>query len=267
MKIIFDIGSNNGDDIPYYLHIADKVIAIEANPKLCEVISKRFKTEIQNKRLFIENSAISDLNQKTIDFYINKKHHVKSSIFAPKCFNNWEKVIVKAITCKELLKKYGEPYYIKIDIEGADKIFLEQLLESKFKPRFISAECHKLEIFSILSEKLEYKSFKLVEGHKVNKIYKKKKLFSKSANKIINYSFPKHSAGPFGNDINGDWVDKDSLLRLLALKRLGWKDIHATTDNEAKELSLLQFFLETNLITLKEVLKFFFLKIKKPLKK
>ena len=33
-KVIYDIGSNNGDDIPYYLMKCDKVVAVEANPLL-----------------------------------------------------------------------------------------------------------------------------------------------------------------------------------------------------------------------------------------
>ena len=45
-KIIYDIGSNNGDDIPYYLLKSDLVIAIEANPKLCDLIQKKFSKEI-----------------------------------------------------------------------------------------------------------------------------------------------------------------------------------------------------------------------------
>jgi hypothetical protein len=32
MKIIYDLGANNGDDIPYYLLKADTVVAVEANP-------------------------------------------------------------------------------------------------------------------------------------------------------------------------------------------------------------------------------------------
>jgi predicted O-methyltransferase YrrM len=35
-KIIYDFGSNNGDDIPYYLLKSDLVIAVEANPALCD---------------------------------------------------------------------------------------------------------------------------------------------------------------------------------------------------------------------------------------
>ena len=57
MKLIFDIGSNNGDDILYYLHKADLVVAVEANPKLCKLISKRFNKEINCKNNYIYRTS------------------------------------------------------------------------------------------------------------------------------------------------------------------------------------------------------------------
>ena len=42
MIVIYDFGANNGDDLPYYLLSADKVVAVEANPELCSLMQKRF---------------------------------------------------------------------------------------------------------------------------------------------------------------------------------------------------------------------------------
>ena len=50
-KVIYDLGSNNGDDIPYYLLKSDVVVAVEANPILCEQIKAKFKYEIQAGRI------------------------------------------------------------------------------------------------------------------------------------------------------------------------------------------------------------------------
>ena len=57
-KIIYDFGANNGDDIPYYLMKADEVIAVEANPNLCDLIKNRFPKEIIDGRLKVENCVI-----------------------------------------------------------------------------------------------------------------------------------------------------------------------------------------------------------------
>lgn len=269
MKLIFDIGSNNGDDIQYYLHKADLVVAVEANPKLCNLISKRFNKEIKDKRLFIENAAISDCNNKETIFYINKKNDHVSSI-VPELHDqsnnleNWERLTVKTITFIDLLNKYGKPDYIKIDIEGADNIFLTQLLNSKFKPKYISAECHNLDVFSTLSEKLEYKTFNLVEGWNVDKIYKKKRIFSLYLKKFINYSFPLNSAGPFGKDINGKWYDKQSFLKLLALKKIGWRDIHATNEFSGEEITVFEMIYILLIDVAKKSIKFIFFRVKKP---
>ena len=255
MKLVFDVGSNNGDDISYYLHKADIVVAVEANPYLCRIISKKFQSEIEDKRLFIENKAISSSNQKETNFYISKKNHVMSTIFPPReNLDDWDQIKVGTITCNGLIEKYGKPDYIKVDIEGADNLFLLQLHESKHKPKYVSAESHQLDIFVTLSEKLGYKSFKLVDGRRVEATYRKKKIFSRYLNKNIIYNFPFHSAGPFGNDINGNWYDRDSFLLVLATKKLGWIDIHATTEFEGKQIGFAKMVSIMGLAIAKRVL-------------
>jgi hypothetical protein len=54
-RVIYDFGSNNSDDIPYYLKKADLVVAVEANPALCNQIRSRFKIEISTGKLVVEN--------------------------------------------------------------------------------------------------------------------------------------------------------------------------------------------------------------------
>ena len=49
LKVIYGLGSNNGDDIPYYLLKAQRVIAVEANPVICEQIQSRFQQEKRKK--------------------------------------------------------------------------------------------------------------------------------------------------------------------------------------------------------------------------
>ena len=61
-KIIYDLGSNNGDNIPYYLLKSDLVVAVEANLKLCEIIKKNFKKVIDNGKLVVENCIVTVLS-------------------------------------------------------------------------------------------------------------------------------------------------------------------------------------------------------------
>jgi hypothetical protein len=53
-------------------------------------------------------------------------------------------------------------------------------------------------------------------------------IYPESGQDPIRYSFPYHSAGPFGEDIDGEWMSASYMIRLLAIVGLGWKDIHAS---------------------------------------
>ena len=55
-KIIYDIGSNNGD-IPYYLLKSDLVVAIE-EILISQFTNQRFKNEIVKGKLIVENCVI-----------------------------------------------------------------------------------------------------------------------------------------------------------------------------------------------------------------
>ena len=73
-KSIYDLGANKGDDIPYYLQKADKVVAVEANPVLCDEIRNRFDAYIKNGKLFLENYVVttSDTAAPEVKSYISK---------------------------------------------------------------------------------------------------------------------------------------------------------------------------------------------------
>jgi|TARA_B100000929_G_scaffold224065_1_gene180405 hypothetical protein len=130
-KIIYDIGSNNGDDIPYYLLKSDLVVAVEANPRLCDLIKNRFKEEIKNGSLVVENCVVQINDQvDKVPFYIAKNNHVLSQYPKPSNINDYEEIylpskdIIKIIKDAELtalltknLKKY-RPYIIKRTLQS-----------------------------------------------------------------------------------------------------------------------------------------------------
>jgi FkbM family methyltransferase len=232
-ELIIDIGSNNGDDIPYYLFKAARVVAVEPNPALCDLIRQRFAEPIREGRLFVENVAVVATEQPEVDFYVHNRHHVLSSLSVDELnASQFTKLTVNAITIHELVCRYGSPYYIKIDVEGHDEILLRSLADHQIMPPYISAESHKLGVFALLSETMGYQSFKLVDGRSVGHSYSRALFRSPILGKTVAYSFPHHSAGPFGNDIFGEWMDKPTLLRQLAIQGLGWRDIHASSVDE-----------------------------------
>ena len=59
LRVIYDVGANNGDDIPYYLSKADLVVAIEADPSLAGGLERRFASAIAERRLIVENCVVT----------------------------------------------------------------------------------------------------------------------------------------------------------------------------------------------------------------
>ena len=212
-KTIYDFGMNNGDEVAYYLTNADLVVAVEANTALCKGAERRFAAEIAAGWLVILNVALSE---KTSDvaqpFFIHRANHVLSQLRRPDPdeLHLFDEVLVPQMTADLIIHRFGEPHYVKIDIEGYDEVVLKSFLNSGISPDFISAECHSAEVFCLMGA-MGYRSFNLVDGATVEK-----------------YGFPAHSAGPYGADILSPWYDLQSFFYLLAWDRLGWKDIHAS---------------------------------------
>ena len=249
MKAIFDIGANKGQNLSYFLDKADIVVAIEANINLVKQIKSDFKQFIDNKKLIVENVAlIDDENIKNIDFYISKEDDVLSTLY-PDDISKFYKQEVRCEKASLLINKYLKKYdisqieYIKIDIEGADDVVLNDLLKNNILCENLSVECHKSEVLELLLNS-KFKSFKFVEGGDVN--FKKNIEITNKLNekKIINFDI--HSSGPYGDDIPGNYYKKNSILTYFLNKGLGWKDIHCSI-KEKKYISKIKYKPEIHL--------------------
>jgi FkbM family methyltransferase len=227
--VIYDFGANNGSNLAYYLMKAEKVVAVEANPILANLIKHKFAKEISAGRLVVENIVlVIKSSSGTVPFYIHKTKDVLSQFPKPEPdrLAAFDEIELRSKTVAELVEQHGQPYFIKIDLENFDAVILRSLFENGIRPPFISAESHSIDIFAALVAMGHYNAFKLVEGSTVSKIYSDHQVTTQ--NKIENHHFESHSAGPFGNDINGEWITADNFLRVLAVHNLGWRDIHAT---------------------------------------
>ena len=228
-RTIYDLGANKGDNIPYYLKKAEKIVAVEANPVLANQIRARFSESISDKRLVVHNCVLTcDKDHREVNFYIHKTLDVKSQFPRPATdhIEQFTEVSLPSMGVLDLIDRHGAPLYVKIDIEGYDQVILRELFLNNVKPEFISAESHSIEVFSLLLTLGNYRSFNIVDGSSVASKYKNSLV--KTAGGVERYSFPEHSAGPFGEDIAGNWMTPDNFFRLLAFEQLGWKDVHAT---------------------------------------
>ena len=148
--LIYDIGCNNGDDTDFYLRKGFRVLALDADSSLCRDAIRRFPDEGADGRLKVVNGLISDVKSETAPFYLFEacsgwntanpgfKALVESAGHAA------IKVDVPVVHIGDLLRQYGVPYYMKIDIEGHDLLALkglESFLEHhNDKPAYVSTE-------------------------------------------------------------------------------------------------------------------------------
>ena len=229
------MGANNGHDIPYYLKKGDLVVAIEAAPDLAGQIEKRFASEIREERLVVENCVVTvDAGGIDVPFYLNHGLDVLHQFGRPSDadIHNYKEVLLPSKRLVDIVKAHGAPHYITIDVDGYDQELLAALFSGGIRPPYISAESHSVEVFAALVALGHYNAFKLTNGHSVHDVYRDFQFPTEEGERT--YSFPYHSAGPFGNDVKGCWETANTFLRTLAEAGLGWADIHASAVDVAE---------------------------------
>ncbi len=219
-KMIFDVGMHKGEDTAYYLKKGFRVVAFEADPDLIKFCREKFTNEIKTGDLTIVEGAIIDSvncknNVDKIQFYKNNKATVWGTVVPEWADRNeWlgsesEIIEVPIVDFSQCLKKYGVPYYLKIDIEGMDTVCLKALLNFKKKPDYISIESEKVKFNKLKEEldlfvKLGYNQFQTINQANARSF---KEPDNSKEGFFLNYQFNAGCSGPFGTDLNPeDWV-------------------------------------------------------------
>jgi len=246
MKII-DIGMYDGSDTDYYLRCGHEVIAIEANPSLCEKATRRFSRYVASGSLVVLNLAIGpgdflDLNLSGDD--------LGSSSIQPERVADRSPVgtcRVKAALLPEIIAEHGQPDFVKIDIEGADRDCVLSLTPS-IAPQYLSFEAPQ-EIEDLIShlQSLGYTQFKAVNQTSFRSLDRHERLADRLVRRAIRalgYDEPRyvrrkgacfaleHSAGPPPWESDGRYRSAEQLLtEWTRTPRGGWYDIHAERPN------------------------------------
>lgn len=129
------------------------------------------------------------------------------------------------MTIVDLIADYGNPYYIKIDLEGYDSCVLSQLFEAKIFPDYLSAEAHISLPFALIDESGAYNSYQIMDARKFSGMS-----FACPGQSDVDIEFGcfhEGTSGPFGVDIPSPWMNSRQCLTNLAIAGLGWRDIHA----------------------------------------
>lgn len=219
--LIFDVGLHRGEDSEFYLKKGFRVVAFEAAPDLVRACRTRFAKQIAQGRLVIVEGAIvgNPLPGQTVTFYRNPSH----SMWGTVC-TDWAKrnvylgsssdtISVPAIDFVAALKTYGIPYYLKVDIEGMDRVCLKALQRFDCKPDFLSIESEKRQIGDLLEEidlleTLGYTSFKAVQQEQIGR---QREPTPAREKRRVGHHFPEGASGLFGRDLPGAWLDSDAV--------------------------------------------------------
>jgi FkbM family methyltransferase len=158
--LVFDIGANQGHYTAGFLLLGSKVISVEPQKDCFKILRARFRknknvhllncacdAETGEKMIHISNmNTISSMSEDWISAVQNSKRFPEAE---------WKKTdTVKAITLESLKLSYGQPDFIKIDVEGYE---LNVLMGLKSKVPLISIE-YTFEIMKTTLECLEYLS-------------------------------------------------------------------------------------------------------------
>ena len=235
-RLIFDLGMNNGDDTAYYLSRGFGVVALEANPSLCERATRRFQAAIDEGRLKIVNAAIWDNSGETT-FYINLDNDHWSSLdiaWAGRDASRYKEISVPCVTLSSLFDQCGVPHYLKIDVEGVDHTVLDQLRGRSLLPLYVSVEdCRFGFQYMETLASCGYDAFKLLDQSTV----------SQMTESVTGRVFPAGSSGPFGGDLPGEWLTHEDMVRFYSTSvrnrqgdrlapRSQWWDIHCTNSGK-----------------------------------
>ncbi|MGB7593222.1 MAG: FkbM family methyltransferase [Terriglobia bacterium] len=243
--LIYDVGLFDGGDTAYYLFRGCNVVAVDANPLMVERARLRFAKEIQAKRLTLLNVGISE-TPGTATFWISDIPQFSSfeRTLASRQGIGHRPVPVSTVPFSQILAENGVPHYLKIDIEGNERLCVDALRGTRL-PRYISVESQTVVDSAVLSHEeaiamlellrdVGYQRFKLVKQDGLTPVRSNTaarfcmrlvtsaargrlqvKGLSGIAEKFtdsariaagLGFVFSPGSSGPWGDDIPGGWM-------------------------------------------------------------
>ncbi len=234
-QLIYDIGMHRGEDTAYYLKRGFRVLGIEADPELAAGCRKTFSHALGEKRLTLLEGAITQHNTPHVTFYRNREHSLWGTIDPAWVKRNQgrgthhEPIQVERIDLHTCLEQYGVPYYMKIDIEGADIVCLRALSDCTAKPFYLSMES-EMKSFERLQEEIHllcqlgYDAFRAVQQSNVHT----------RANTLQLPVHPPHHfeydcSGPLPEEFPDRWQPERAILKTY--RRIFWQYRFLGTDS------------------------------------
>lgn len=223
--LVFDVGLHKGEDTVFYLAKGFRVVAFEADPDLAAQCRERFADDIRNGRLVIVEGAIVEVRPGTgmpgtITFYKNLDRSVWGTTQAAWADRNARlgsrvrEIEVPVVDFAAALAQYGIPRYLKIDIEGCDRVCLDALAQFEEKPDFLSIESDKKSFDRLAAEidalqALGYTRFAAVQQGSVQH---QREPRPPREGRATGHAFRKGSSGLFGLEVPAPWQTAEGIL-------------------------------------------------------
>ena len=159
--LCFDIGAYIGEKTKVFLKLGARVLAVEPQDCISEIHDQKNLIRIQGAlgeldckaKMMISNvGTLSTFSKEWISAVR------RSGRFPPRIYEWKEEKEVEMMTLDELIKKYGMPSFIKIDVEGYESEVIGGLskpvntLSIEFTPERINQIFHCINYLSILGE-------------------------------------------------------------------------------------------------------------------
>lgn len=233
--LVIDVGMHHGQDTEFYLKKGFRVVAIEANPDFCVRVGERLKDWVDRGRLVILNVGVG-VEPGVMDFYRNLDKDDWSSFdkaWGTKEGTRAEVIKVRTVDFADVLREHGIPYYLKIDVEGADINVVRSLAGFAARPRYLSVEENRCDYFGELYA-AGARDFKLVNQarHHEHPLPNPPR-----EGRWVDQRFELGATGPFGEETRGEWMSLAQALewymanvrnsRDERVGEDGWFDIHA----------------------------------------
>lgn len=122
--LVFDVGANKGLFTETLLELGAKVVAVEPNPRLAVMVRARFRVPVVQAALGAEPG--------TADLLLGQHpgHSTLSQEWAEHVEDRWAgSVTVQVRTLDDLIRQYGKPRFVKLDVECYEPQVLAGLTE------------------------------------------------------------------------------------------------------------------------------------------
>jgi FkbM family methyltransferase len=220
-ELIVDVGMHTGRDAEFYLRKGFDVVAIEADADLARAASERLAGWVTAGQLTIREVAIAP-HDGEVRFFANPGHDDWGTIREKVMRRNErqgepsEARTVPAMRFERVLDELGRvPYYVKIDIEGADQLCLDALGSCERPPPYVSVETsldsreEARRQFTTLRD-FGYEAFKIV-NQRLNAHYVCPD--PPREGEFVPVRFDTLMSGPFGEETPGPWLSFDKAWR------------------------------------------------------